>query len=268
MNLSIRRIWATGSCAALCVMVGAAWAQSPTSLASMRPEPMQQQQAPQTDQTQAQQAPQQTPTRKLEMVEVKATLDKTLDAKKAKQGDPVMAKLQQDVQIPNAQALPRNTVLEGHVDQVQASEHKSDSVIVVTFDKAKLKDGQELPIKATVIALSQPPSMQQSGAGAPGQPMSSGMPMSSAPSGGGAPGGGSMGGTSGGTPSQPMSMPQASAGGGQPQGQTAVPDVTLKSSIHDHSSATLTAKGHNVHVPDGTQMQVALTIVPAGVTLQ
>ena len=41
------------------------------------------------------------------------------------------------MQIPDAQALPKNTVLEGHVDQVQASDHKSDSMMVVTFDKAK-----------------------------------------------------------------------------------------------------------------------------------
>ena len=54
------------------------------------------------------------------------------------------------------QALPKNTVLEGHVDQVQASDHKSDSTMTVTFDKAKLKDGKELPIKATVIAVSEP----------------------------------------------------------------------------------------------------------------
>jgi hypothetical protein len=28
------------------------------------------------------------------------------------------------------------------------------------------------------------------------------------------------------------------------------------------------SKGKNVHVPDGTQMQVALAIIPAGVKLQ
>ena len=94
--------------------------------------------------------------RTLQLVEVKAELSSGLDAKKAKEGQPVTAKLQDDVQVPDAQALPKNTVLEGHVDQVQASENKGDSSVVVTFDKAKLKDGQELPIKATVVAMHQP----------------------------------------------------------------------------------------------------------------
>src|SRR6202042_1037477 len=64
-------------------------------------------------------------------------------------------------------ALPKNTVLEGHVDQVQASDHKSDSMMVITFDKAKLKDGQELPIKATILAMAEPPSMQAMNGGGP-----------------------------------------------------------------------------------------------------
>ena len=60
------------------------------------------------------------PRHQIQMVQARATLDSTLDAKKAKQGEPVSAKLEGNVQIPDAQALPKNTVLEGHVDQVQA----------------------------------------------------------------------------------------------------------------------------------------------------
>lgn len=250
MNLSFRRISATGAGIALASVLSAAACAQSQPAADSNSQPQQ-------------------PQRKLQMVPAQVTLDHTLDAKKAKQGEPVTAKLQQNVQIPDAQALPRNTVLEGHVDQVQASENKGDSTMVVTFDKAKLKDGQELPIKATVIAVSQPASMQQSSAGAPGQPVSAGAPMS-APSGGG--GGGPMGGGSSSgassTPSQPMNLPQASPGSQQQAQQNGVPDVTLTSSIHDQSSATFTSKGRNVHVPDGTQMEVALTIIPAGVHLQ
>jgi hypothetical protein len=213
------------------------------------------------------------PRRQIQMVQAQATLDSTLDAKKAKQGEAVSAKLEGNVQIPDAQALPKNTVLEGHVDQVQPSEHKSDSVVVVTFDKAKLKDGQELPIKATIIAVSEPALMQQQAAG--GTLAISGPPMSSgAPTGGGAPaGGGSMGGGS--SPSvpsapspQPMNVPAAGSGSQRTAQQNGVPDVTLQSDIHQHSSATFTSKGRNVHVPNGTEMQVALAIIPPGVTLQ
>lgn len=211
------------------------------------------------------------PQRKIQMVQTQATLDHTLDAKKAKQGEPVTAKLVQNVEIPDAQALPKNTVLEGHVDQVQASDHKSDSMMVVTFDKAKLKDGQELTIKATILALSEPALMQQQGGA--GAPAGAGAPMPSggAPSGGGPSGSGSMSQSSpspSSTPSpQPMNGPQA-ASGLPKQAQNGVPDVTLQSDIHQHNSATFMSKGKNVHVPDGTQMQVAIAVIPAGVRLQ
>jgi hypothetical protein len=243
MNLLVRRVLATGAGIALSTMMGAAaWAQSPAAADSGSQ-----------------------PQRKIEMVQARAQLDNTLDTKKAKQGEAVTAKLEENVEIPDAQALPKNTVLEGHVDQVQASDHKSDSMMVVTFDKAKLKDGQEVPIKATILAVTEPASMQQEAAG--GTPASAGSPMPS-----GAPkGSGPMGGSSASTPSapnQPMNAAQASSSSPQQAQQNGVPDVTLKSDIHEHNSVTFMSKGKNVHVPDGTQMQVALAIIPAGVKLQ
>jgi hypothetical protein len=63
-------------------------------------------------------------------------------------------------------------------------------------------------------------------------------------------------------------VPAAGSGSQQAAQQNGVQDVTLKSDIHQHSSATFTSKGRNVHVPNGTQMQVALAIIPPGVTLQ
>jgi hypothetical protein len=211
----------------------------------------------------------------IQMVQAQAQLDKTIDSKKAKQGDPVTAKLVANVQIPNEQELPKNTVLEGHVDQVTASQNKSDSTVVVTFDKAKLKGGQELPIKATILAMAEPAvASPDAGGGAP-------------PAGGAAPAGGGGGGMAGGgggaahggsagsgesTASAPStsSMPDASSGGGgQQQAQMSkVPDVNLTSDIHQHNSATFTSKGKNVHVPDGTEMELAITVIPAGVRLQ
>lgn len=250
MNSFVRRVLATGTGMTVGMLMSAAvWAQSQT---------------PAPDNGAQQQ-------RKIQMVQARAQLDKTLDTKKAKQGEPVTAKLVQNVQIPDAQALPKNTVLEGHVDQVQPSENKSDGMVVVTFDKAKLKDGQEVSIKATILAVAAPAMMQQQagGGGAPaaGQPM-----PSSAPSGGGTPSaGGSMAG--GGSapsapPPQPMNTPDAGSSSPQQAQQNGVPDVTLQSDIHQHTSATFTSKGKNVHVPDGTQMAVALAVIPAGVTLQ
>ncbi|MGB7354125.1 MAG: hypothetical protein WBD06_10515, partial [Acidobacteriaceae bacterium] len=196
--------------------------------------------------------------------------DHTLDAKKAKQGDPVTAKLQGDVDIPQEQALPKNTELEGHVDQVQASEHKSDSTVVVTFDKAKLKSGQEVPIKATVLAMVEPVYMQQQ---AMEQSPGGGMPAAGGGGGGGMQSGGSHGGgaapsSTAATAPQPMGPSAQPSGTQQPSQKNGVPGVTLHSDIHEQSSATFTSKGKNVHIPDGTQIDVALAVVPAGVKIQ
>lgn len=251
MNGFVRHVLAAGAGATLIVIAGA-------------PLRAQRQDAGQANPAQ--------PQHTIQMVEAPAQLDKTLDAKKAKQGDAVTAKLEQGVQIPNAQALPKNTVLEGHVDQVQASERKSDSTLTVTFDKAKLKSGQELPIKATIVAVAEPVmSQQQASSGGMPSGAPSSMPGPSASPGGSAPqGGGSMGGGSS-TPApapQPMSVPRSGSGSQPSAPHNGVPGVTLKSDIHQPSSATFTSSGKNVHVPGGTLMELALTIVPPGVRLQ
>ncbi|MGC1294022.1 MAG: hypothetical protein WA869_03195, partial [Alloacidobacterium sp.] len=58
-------------------------------------------------------------------------LNKGLDAKKAKQGDAVTAKLLDDTNIPNSRDLPKNTILLGRIDMVQPSQNKGDSAIQV-----------------------------------------------------------------------------------------------------------------------------------------
>ena len=136
------------------------------------------------------------PTKNIQLVGARAWLNKGLDAKKIKQGDPVSAKLQEDVKVPDSVELPKNTVLVGHVDEVQPSQNKSDSSVQVTFDKAQLKNGQQLPIKATIIQIAPPVNaiaMSQGGGAAPTllSPPPSG-PAASPNGGGGTSGGGSM----------------------------------------------------------------------------
>lgn len=281
MKVFVRQCLATGAGVALAMGGGAVvLAQSQSNSPQPEATPGQTQAAPAPTQnpagstaTSGQTAQ---PQQKLQMVRAQAELKTSLDAKKAKQGETVTAKLVENVQIPNAQELPKNTVLEGHVDQVTPSENKGDSTMVVTFDKAKLKNGQELPIKATVLGLSEPALAADQAGG--GMPAGGAMPAGGgAPAGAGAPAG-SMAGAGGGSSagmassrseSQPAMNPGATNSGteqaqnAQPSG--GVPDVQLSSSIHQHASATLTSKGRNVHVPDGTELQVAITVVPAGV---
>ncbi len=251
MNALVRQLLMAGAGSALIVVAGApagAQAQSPAADTSSQPQ------------------------HTIQMVQTLASLDHTLDAKKAKQGEPVTAKLQKDVNIPQQQALPKNTVLEGHVDQVQPSENKGDSTVVVTFDKAKLKSGQEVSIKATVLAIAQPAYMQQQAMGeAPGGAMPAasgggGVP-SGAPQGGGATAGGAGASSAPAPQAAPMPAPDQPSTSQQPQ-RNGVPGVTLQSDIHQQNSATFTSKGKNVHIPDGTQMDFALAVIPAGVKIQ
>jgi len=190
-------------------------------------------------------------TRQIQMVQAKAYLTKTLDAKKAKQGDPLMARLQEDVKIPDAQELPTNTLLVGHIDQVQVSEKKSDSSIQVTFDKAQLKNGSQVPLKATIMQIRPPMNgnpYQQEGEAPVGPTMPSG------------------GGGRGMAPTPGSSAPEPS--GSADQAQPGVEGVTLQSDIHQSYSGTFLAKGKNVHLSSGTQMQFALAVVPPNTAIQ
>jgi hypothetical protein len=88
-----------------------------------------------------------------QLVEGNAHLDNRLDTKSATQGEAVTAKLTDSITTSQGVKLPRNTRLLGHVDQVKASENGSPSTLVITFDKAQLKDGNEIAIKATIVSV-------------------------------------------------------------------------------------------------------------------
>lgn len=214
----------------------------------------------------AQDAAESTTTTNIQLVSARALLSKGIDAKKAKQGDAVTAKLQDDVKIPGSVDLPRNTVLLGHIDQVQPSENKGDSSVQVTFDKAQLKNGQQLAIKATIMQISAPPSaLRNQESGSPGEAATPSAPMSSA---GGGPGGGMQSPQSTPRPA-PSSMPSVTPDSSQPSGQqTGIPGVQLQSDIHQSNSAVFTAKKKNVHLDDGTQLQMAIAVIPPNTRVQ
>lgn len=210
-------------------------------------------------------APQPAP-RNIQMVPAKAELQKSLNAKKLKPGQTVTAKLEQTVNLPDEPALKRNTVLVGHVDTVQASQHHSNSRITVTFDQAKLKSGQVLPVKVTIMAVAEP-QMAQGGAPAGAAP-AEGMPAESAEGEGGRSAGGS--GAAPAMPAQQQEQPGVSPGvppAGAVENHQGIPGVMLESSIHQPASATFLSKGRNVEVPGGTEMQLAIAIIPKGVKL-
>ena len=205
------------------------------------------------------------PTKNIQLVGALASLNKSIDAKKMKQGDAVTAKLQSDVKIPDSMELPKNTVLLGHVDQVQPSENKSDSSIQVTFDKAQLKNGQQLAVKATIMQIAPPVNALTNNQQAGGGP--SAMPSSPSPS----PGGAGPGGGGGGVQSSPQPTPTMGASApdaSQAPPAQGVPGVQLQSDIHQSNSAVFTAKKKNVHLDDGTQLQIAIAVIPPNTQLK
>jgi hypothetical protein len=83
-----------------------------------------------------------------------AALNAPIDSRKAKPGDPVTAHTTEPAKSDGKTVLPRGTKLLGHVTQASArSNGESDSSLGVVFDKAILKNGQEVPLNAGIQAL-------------------------------------------------------------------------------------------------------------------
>jgi hypothetical protein len=87
-----------------------------------------------------------------------AELNATLDSKKAKAGDAVIAHTTEAVKGDDKAAIPKGAKLVGHVTQSSArSKGDSDSALAIKFDKAVLKDGQDIPLSVWVRAIAAEP---------------------------------------------------------------------------------------------------------------
>ncbi len=89
-----------------------------------------------------------------EMVPATVDLKKDLDARKIQTGDHFQAVLQRDVQLKNGPKLDHGTVLLGTVTVDRT--HPDSVRLALRFTRAELKDGQTIPIKATVVEMAQP----------------------------------------------------------------------------------------------------------------
>jgi hypothetical protein len=84
-------------------------------------------------------------------------LGKSVDAKKAKQGDAVVAKIDQDLLSNGKIVIPRSSKVVGHVAEAKASSHDDkSSMLGIVFDKVVGKDGAEIPLSATVQGIGAP----------------------------------------------------------------------------------------------------------------
>ena len=193
-------------------------------------------------------------------------LTKTVDAKKAKTGDQVVAVVTQDMKNEGGEILvPKETKVIGHVTEAQAhNKEQKESQLAIAFDKAVLKTGQvQMPmsIQAVVAPLNnnnENESSASSGTPSPGSPAGG----STSPMGGGrSPMGGG-----GQQPQQPMpeaggsENPGNSAGNKRPpinaqtQGVIGISHVSLAAGSSPAQGSVLTSDKNNVKLESGTML--------------
>jgi len=90
---------------------------------------------------------------------IPASLAKSIDSKKLKEGDEVDAKTVHMMRTADGVMIPTGSKIAGHVTQVKSrSKGDSESSLGIAFDKIQLTGGKELPIKGVLQAVGPNPS--------------------------------------------------------------------------------------------------------------
>jgi hypothetical protein len=195
---------------------------------------------------------------------IPAALSKSVDAKKAKPGDKIEARITMDLLSNGKIVIPRDTKVIGHVTEAKPRTKESpDSRVGLSFDRISLKDGRELSIRAAIQAMG--PSLDN--VVAPGVDQlgqrATGMPSAAAPDSRGPMGGSDRPGGSTGSPFPDASSRDASAG-------VAASERSAPTALDPHSHGVMglrglslspsnqgslvDSNGHNVHLDSGTQL--------------
>jgi hypothetical protein len=205
---------------------------------------------------------------------IDAALTKTLDTKKVKKGDPVSARITEDAKQQNGTTvIPKGAKLEGHVTQ-SSSRAKGDaySTLGIVFDKAVLKDGQEVPLNVTVQAIA----LSQDAATAPPSPNMGGMaPMGTTSGGGSMPAGPGRSTSSGtmGSSTPPVSAANTNAASNTDTnnamaGKGAVGGLNSSGRIDPRSRGVFGLQGIGLATaPEGTQQAAVVTSIDKNVHL-
>lgn len=202
---------------------------------------------------------------------IPARLTKTVDAKKVKKGDEIVATVPGDLKANNGQVLvPKDTKVIGHITEAQArSKEQKESQLGIAFSEMTMKDGQQVQLPMSIQAVVVPPNRQT----APGNEQTANAPSSSA---GSTPGGGARGGAMGGNyPQQPQTAPStqqpapetSSSSATAPitentKGVVGIPNLTLSTAPDASTGAVLTSEKNNVKLEDGTML--LLRVSPSG----
>jgi hypothetical protein len=204
-------------------------------------------------------------------------LQKTVDAKKAKAGDEVVATVTQDMKTNSGDVLvPKDTKVIGHVTEAQARhKEQKQSELGIAFDRAEIKGEQtQLPMSIQAVIAPPSPSNNPNAGGsdqAPSAPSAPSAPAGNSPN--GSMGGSHQGGTSGTSPSAAQqNYPQGGGGNsgnsesqsqssdhppitGNTQGVIGMSDVKLESgSQTPQQGSVLTSEKNNVKIEKGTML--------------
>lgn len=201
---------------------------------------------------------------------IPVALTKSVDAKKAKMGDEIVALVTMDMKSTTGEIIvPKDTKVVGHVTEAQArNKEQKESQLGITFDQAVLKNQQvQLPMSIQAVIGQQPNNNSNDNSGSGGSAPSA----SPSPSGTGTSSSSPMAGRS---PSQsPQPQPSASAESsaagtsqdsssgsnrptinGQTQGVVGISNLNLSPNSNAKQGSTLTSEKNNVKLESGTML--------------
>lgn len=194
-------------------------------------------------------------------------LTKTVDAKKAKPGDEVIAKVTMDLKNNSGDVIvAKDTEVVGHVTEAQArSKEQKESQLGIAFNEAKTKIGDmQMPMSIQAVIAPPSPNSTDNGGGAPAQTADAGASSPASPS---------MGGHMGSTPTQQPQQESATTGpaAGAPQptnsgrptitgkteGVIGIPNLKLEAAAQNSAQeqgSVLTSDKNNVKLESGTMI--------------
>jgi hypothetical protein len=197
-------------------------------------------------------------------------ITKTIDAKKVKPGDEVLALVTEDLKSQNGQiVVPKNTKITGKVTEAQArNKQEKESQVGIAFDHAVTKDGADVVLPMSiqaVIARSYLAGNTNGNNNDNSSAQSSAQSMPQSPSSGGmSPGGRSPGMQQPQSASPPSGNEQSTntnanahphpAVTGQTQGVLGIQNVTLAAAPNAEQGSVLSSDKNNVKLESGTLM--------------
>jgi hypothetical protein len=197
-------------------------------------------------------------------------LTKTIDAKKAKPGDEVVAKVTMDMKSNSGEVVvPKDTKVVGHVTEAQArSKEQKESQVGIAFDRAMLK-GSEVSLPMSIQAVIAPPSKKTNSGGAPdqGAPPTGGNSAPSPMAGGRSGSAGSQTPPSNPTPNTvpTQSTSDSQQGSARPpitgntQGVVGISNLKLEPAPSAAQGSVLSSEKNNVKVESGTMLLLKVT---------